>query len=157
MQEVVGWPTVKAELKRALSTRISAAEALLVPDILDRLDAVQGTNAFGRTLSLISGGYALAMRPDGTPVTSENWQGGSAYVLPAGRTLTSRLAGYDRASGIAAADGSTATDLPSPRAFSGRSSGRSSPAARAGMSQGPAASWARRLLAARSSSRRAAR
>ncbi|MGE4077265.1 MAG: hypothetical protein AB7F22_17040 [Reyranella sp.] len=110
VQEVVDWPNVKAELKRALSTRISADEALLMPDVLDRLDVVRGANAFGPTLSLISGGYAMGMRPDGAPVTSENWQGGSAYVLPAGRTLTSRLAGYDRTSGIAAVDWSIATD-----------------------------------------------
>ena len=110
VEEVVEWPTVKAELKRTLRSRVSADDALLVPDILDRQDAIQGSGAIGSTLALISGGYAMGFRPDGSPVTVENWQGGSAYVLPSGRTLTSHLAGHDRATGVAAVDWSIATD-----------------------------------------------
>jgi hypothetical protein len=110
VQEVASWPSVKAELKRALAARASRDEALLVPEILDRLDAEKGAGAVGRVLALISGGYAMSFRPDGSPFTMKDWQGGSAYILPGGRTLTSRLAGHDRAKGLAAVDWSIATD-----------------------------------------------
>lgn len=75
-------------------------DALLVPEILDRSNATQGSGVIGRALALISGGYAMGFRPDGSPVTVQNWMGGSAYILPAGRTLSSHFAGQDRAKGL---------------------------------------------------------
>jgi hypothetical protein len=110
VEEIVDWPSVKAELKRVLAIRIPADAERLVPEILDRLDATKGSGAVGRALTLISGGYAMSFRPDGSPVTVQDWQGGSAYILPAGRTLTGRLAGFDRAKGLAAVNWSIATD-----------------------------------------------
>ncbi len=110
MQGVVDWPTVKAKLKRALADRVPREDALLVPEILDRTDATQGSGVIGRALALISGGYAMGFRADGSPVTVQNWQGGSAYILPAGRTLSSHFAGHDRAKGLIAVDWSIATD-----------------------------------------------
>jgi hypothetical protein len=107
---VVDWPAVKDELKQALRTRVSAEDALMVPSVLDQLDAVQGSTAVGRPLHLISGGYAMPFRPDGAPVTIEDWQGGSSYILPSGRRLTSTLGLYDREKGLIGVDWSLATD-----------------------------------------------
>jgi hypothetical protein len=110
VHEVVDWPTVKAKLKRALADRIPREDALHVPEILDRSDATHGSGVIGRALTLISGGYAMGFRPDSSPVTVQNWMGGSAYILPAGRTLTSHFAGHDPAKGLIAVDWSIATD-----------------------------------------------
>lgn len=110
VQDVVDWPGVKAKLKRALADRVPREDALLVPQILDWSDTTQGAGVIGRALNLISGGYAMGFRADGSPVTVESWMGGSVYILPAGRTLTSRFAGQDRAKGLIAVDWSIATD-----------------------------------------------
>jgi hypothetical protein len=110
VHEVVEWPAVKAKLKRALADRIPREDGPHVQEVLDRSDATQGSGVIGRALTLISGGYAMGIRPDGAPVTSQNWMGGSAYILPAGRTLTSHFAGYDQAKGLVAVDWSIATD-----------------------------------------------
>jgi hypothetical protein len=110
VHDVVDWPAVKARLKRALSDRLPREDATLVPAILDRSDATQGSGAIGRALTLISGGYAMRFRPDGAPTTVQNWMGGSAYIWPAGRTLSSKFAGQDRAKGLLAVDWSIATD-----------------------------------------------
>lgn len=110
VHEVVDWPAVKAKLKRALAERIPREDAALVPEILDRSDATRGSGVVGRALTLISGGYSMGFRPDGVPVTVQNWSGGSAYIWPAGRTLSSKFAGQDRDKGLLAVDFTIATD-----------------------------------------------
>jgi hypothetical protein len=110
VHDVVDWPTIKARLKRAPADRLPPEDAPLVSQILDRSDATQGSGAIGRVLTSISGGYAMGFRPDGAPVTAQNWMGGSAYIWPAGRTLTSKYAGQDQAKGLLAVDWSIATD-----------------------------------------------
>jgi hypothetical protein len=110
VHEVVDWPAVKAKLKRALADRIPSEDAQLVSEILDRSDATHGSGVIGRVLTLISGGYAMGFRPDGASNTVQNWSGGSAYIWPAGRTLTAKFAGQDRAKGLLAVDWSIATD-----------------------------------------------
>ena len=110
VHQVVDWPAAKAKLKHALADRMPREDAQLVPEILDRLDATQGSGAIGRVLTLISGGYAMAFHPDGAPDTVPNWSGGSAYIWPAGRTLTAKFSGLDRAKGLFAVDWSIATD-----------------------------------------------
>lgn len=110
VHDVVDWPAVKAKLKRALSDRIPREDAPLVSTILDRSDATQGSGPIGRVLTLISGGYAMSFRADGAPTTAQNWMGGSAYIWPTGRTLSSKFGGQDRAKGLIAVDWSIATD-----------------------------------------------
>jgi hypothetical protein len=110
VQDVVDWPTVKAKLKRALADRIPREEALLVSEILDRLDATQGSGVIGRVPTLISGGYAMGFRSDGSAMTYQDWVGGSAYIWPTGRTLSTHFTGQDRAKGLLAVDWSIATD-----------------------------------------------
>lgn len=110
VDEVVDWPTVRTKLKRALADRVPREDALLVPEILDRADAAQGSGMIGRMLTLIGGGYTVTFRMDGSSLAVPNWVGGSAYVWPSGRTMTTEYRGQDAAKGLMAVQWSIATD-----------------------------------------------